>query len=79
MAVKAQVNPEGNHTAMRVRDLEAAGFGRIVIERDRGPQDQGRATGVQDDLEPLDEGPAGPTEGAEEPDSDVAQGPDTTT
>ena len=60
-------------------DLEAAGFGRIVIERDRGPQDQGRATGVQDDLEPLDEGPAGPTEGAEEPDSDVAQGPETTT
>jgi hypothetical protein len=36
-----------------------------VIERDHGVQDDGRATGVQGDLEPLDEGPAGPTDGAE--------------
>ena len=50
-------------------ELEAAGFGKVVIERDRGPHDEGRATGVQDPLAPLDEGPGGPTEGAEEPDS----------
>ncbi|HEX2754893.1 MAG TPA: pitrilysin family protein, partial [Candidatus Limnocylindrales bacterium] len=50
-------------------DLEAAGFGPVQIERDHGPQDEGRATGVQGDLEPLDEGPAGPTEGGEEPDT----------
>jgi zinc protease len=52
-------------------ELEAAGFGKVVIERDRGPQVEGRATGVQDPLEPLDEGPTGPTEGAEEPDQTV--------
>jgi zinc protease len=46
-------------------ELESAGFGPVVIERDRGPQDEGRATGVQDDLQPIDEGPSGPTEGAE--------------
>jgi zinc protease len=45
--------------------LEAAGFGPVVVERDHGAQDEGRATGVQGDLEPLDEGPAGPTDGAE--------------
>ena len=49
-------------------DLERAGFGRIVVERDRGPRDEGRDSGVQDVLRPLDEGPAGPTEGAEDPD-----------
>ena len=48
-------------------ELEAAGFGRVVVERDPGPHDEGRETGVQDPLEPLDEGPTGPTEGAEEP------------
>jgi zinc protease len=54
-------------------DLEAAGFGPIVVERDHGPQDEGRATGVQDDLRAVDEGPSGPTEGGEEPD-DPAEG-----
>jgi zinc protease len=49
-------------------ELEAAGFGPVTVERDRGPQDEGRATGVQDDLTALDEGPSGPTEGAEDPD-----------
>jgi zinc protease len=53
-------------------ELEAAGFGQVVIERDHGAQDEGRATGVQDPLEPLDEGPTGPTEGAEDPEPDVA-------
>jgi zinc protease len=46
-------------------ELEAAGFGPVTIERDRVVQDEGRATGVQDDLEPLDKGPTGPTEGTE--------------
>ncbi|MEO5939562.1 MAG: pitrilysin family protein [Candidatus Limnocylindrales bacterium] len=46
-------------------ELEAAGFGPVTVERDGVPQDEGRASGVQDDLAPLDEGPGGPTEGAE--------------
>ena len=46
-------------------ELEAAGFGPVTVERDGGPQDEGRASGVQDDLAPLDAGPGGPTEGAE--------------
>jgi zinc protease len=53
-------------------DLEAAGFGPVTIERETVPADEGRATGVQDDLAPLDEGPAGPTEGGEEPGEPVA-------
>ncbi len=56
-------------------DLEAAGFGPIVVERDRGPQDEGRATGVQDDLGPVDDGPAGPTEGADDPEESVERAP----
>jgi zinc protease len=54
-------------------ELESAGFGPVVIERDRGPQDEGRATGVQDDLQPIDEGPSGPTEGAEVGDAASAE------
>jgi zinc protease len=50
-----------------VGELEAAGLGPIVVERDRGPLDEGRDAGVQEGLGPVDEGPAGPTEGAEEP------------
>ena len=48
-------------------DLEAAGFGPVTVVRDQGPQDEGRATGVQGDLEPLDGGAGGPTEGGEDP------------
>ena len=48
-------------------ELEAAGFGPVTVERDQAPQDEGRATGVQPDLEPLDGGPGGPTEGGDEP------------
>jgi zinc protease len=50
-------------------ELEAAGLGRIVVERDRGPQDEGRDEGVQEALGPIDEGSTGPTEGAEAPDT----------
>jgi zinc protease len=56
-------------------ELEAAGFGPVTVERDTGPQDEGRATGVQDDLAPLDEGPTGPTEGAEDPEPPIATEP----
>ncbi len=51
-------------------ELEAAGLGRIVIERDRGLQDEGRDDGVQEGLGPVDEGTSGPTGGAEEPAED---------
>jgi zinc protease len=54
-------------------ELEAAGFGRVVIERDQGTHDEGRATGVQSDLQAVDEGPAGPTEGGESPDPDAGE------
>jgi zinc protease len=48
-------------------DLEAAGFGPVTIERDDGPIEEGREAGVAAALGPVDSGPAGPTEGAEEP------------
>jgi zinc protease len=47
-------------------DLEAAGLGRLIIERDSGPQDEGRDEGVQEALGPLDEESGGPTEDAGE-------------
>ena len=34
-------------------------------------RDEGRASAVQDDLHPVDSGPSGPTEGADEPDGSV--------
>ena len=52
--------------------LEAAGLGRMVIERDAGPQDEGRDEGVQEALGPLDEGSGGPTEGGEDPEPEPA-------
>ena len=48
-------------------ELEAAGFGRVVIEREPGEAEQGRSIASRDDLEPLDDGPVGPTDGAEGP------------
>ena len=53
-------------------ELEAAGLGRMVIERDTGPQDEGRDEGVQEALGPLDEGSGGPTEGSDEPEAEPA-------
>ncbi len=47
--------------------LESAGLGPVTIERDDGPVVQGREAGVAAALGPVDSGPAGPTEGAEEP------------
>jgi hypothetical protein len=49
------------------RDLEAAEFGRIVIERDEVPPTAGPAEEPEDEIGPIDEGPGGPAEGAEEP------------
>jgi len=46
--------------------LESAGFGPVVIERDEGPRTEGPLEGVEDELGPIDVGPAGPTEGADE-------------
>jgi predicted Zn-dependent peptidase len=56
-------------------ELEAAGFGAVEVERDEGPAMEGTAEGVEDDLGPVDRGPEGPTEGAEEPDAHLAEGP----
>jgi hypothetical protein len=52
--------------------LEGAGLGRIVIDRDPGPRDEGRDDGVQEGLGPVDEGSSGPTEGGQEPPPDEA-------
>ena len=49
-------------------DLEAAGLGRIVIERDDAPVDAGPADESEVPGPVDDEGQAGPTAGAEEPD-----------
>ncbi len=56
-------------------ELEAAGFGPVNIERDANPMDDGRATDVQADLQPIDAGPGGPTEGSDDPEpgADVAE------
>ena len=48
-------------------DLEAAGFGPVSVERDSGPIEEGRDPGVAAAIGPVDAGPAGPTEGAEDP------------
>ncbi|MBA2380755.1 MAG: insulinase family protein, partial [Chloroflexi bacterium] len=48
-------------------ELEAAGFGSITIDRDRGPQDEGRSAEDEEHLRAVDEGPTGPTEGGEDP------------
>lgn len=53
-------------------ELEAAGFGRVTIERETGVQDEGRDEGVQEALGPVDEGPGGPTEGGEDPPAPAA-------
>jgi zinc protease len=47
--------------------LESAGLGPVTIERDDGPVVEGREAGIAAALGPVDSGPAGPTEGAEEP------------
>jgi zinc protease len=48
-------------------ELEGAGLGRVVIERDRGPQDQGREDEADEAPHPVDDGTAGPTEGGDPP------------
>jgi zinc protease len=59
-------------------ELEQAGFGAVVVERDRGPRTEGRDTEVQDPIRPVDEGAGGPTEGTDEApipiDEDAPQG-----
>ena len=57
------------------RDLETAGFGPVVIEREEGPVTEGPADGVEDELGPIDRGPTGPTEGAEDPDLETGTEP----
>ncbi|HEX7223440.1 MAG TPA: insulinase family protein, partial [Candidatus Limnocylindrales bacterium] len=48
-------------------DLEAAGFGPVTIERDEGPTEDAREVHPAAAILPVDAGPEGPTEGAEEP------------
>ena len=47
--------------------LESAGFGPVTIEREDGPAEVAREHRVAAALGPVDDGPAGPTEGAENP------------
>jgi predicted Zn-dependent peptidase len=57
-------------------ELETAGFGPVVVERDEGPATDGPLEGVADELGPVDRGPVGPTEGAESPaEADATDGP----
>ena len=58
------------------KDLEAAGFGRVVVERDEGPAMPGPIEGVEDELGPVDQDEdVGPTEGAKEPPDEGAEEP----
>ena len=49
-------------------DLERAGLGSLVVERDDAPVVPGPMAGVDEQLGPVDDSTVGPTEGAEEPD-----------
>lgn len=55
-------------------DLEAAGFGPVSVERDSGPTEDGRDAGAAAAVGPVDAGPEGPTEGAEDPPPDGSDG-----
>jgi zinc protease len=54
-------------------DLEAAGFGPVSVERDSGPIEEGRDAGAAAAIGPIDAGPEGPTEGAEDPTPDGSE------
>ncbi|HEV8490194.1 MAG TPA: pitrilysin family protein [Candidatus Limnocylindrales bacterium] len=73
MAARARIEPDrsaivlvGDADAFG-RDLEAAGFGPIVVERDEAPVTEGPAEGVDEEMGPVDDHGAGPAEGAEGP------------
>jgi zinc protease len=54
-------------------DLETAGFGRVVVEREDVPPTEGP---MEDEIGAIDSGPEGPTTGAEEPgQADSTDGP----
>jgi zinc protease len=53
------------------KEIEAAGFGPVYVERDEGPVEEGRAQPAVAAVQPIDAGPEGPTEGAEEPGGDA--------
>jgi zinc protease len=53
------------------KDIEAAGFGPVSVERDEGPAEEGRERPAAAAIQPLDAGEEGPTEGAEEPTGDT--------
>jgi zinc protease len=55
-------------------DLEAAGFGPVSVERDSGPNEDGRDAGAAAAVGPVDAGPEGPTEGAEDPTPEGSEG-----
>jgi predicted Zn-dependent peptidase len=54
-------------------DLAAAGFGPVSVERDSGPIEEGRDAGAAAAIGPIDAGPEGPTEGAEDPTPDGSE------
>jgi hypothetical protein len=57
--------------------LEDAGLGPIVVERDEGPVELVTEQGVEEVMGPVDQGPSGPTEGAEDPSMDGTDEPTT--
>jgi zinc protease len=57
--------------------LEEAGLGPMVVERDDGPVELVTEQGVEEVIGPVDQGPSGPTEGAEDPSIDGTDVPTT--
>jgi zinc protease len=49
------------------RDLDAAGLGPVIVERDEAAAVEGPTEGVEDELGPVDGGEGGPADGADEP------------
>ncbi|MDQ6795792.1 MAG: insulinase family protein [Chloroflexota bacterium] len=56
-------------------ELEAAGFGPVVVERDEGPAAEGPEAGVEDELGPVDDGNGGPLAPGGEPTGEPAGEP----
>jgi zinc protease len=56
-------------------ELDAAGFGPVTIERDTGPQTEGRTVSDEERPHPVDEEEPGPTEGSGDPEPTIETTP----
>ena len=70
---RTSIRPRSSSSATRTRSasqIEAAGFGRVEVERDEGPVMEGPIEGVHAELGPVNSEETGPAAGAAEPPDD---------